>query len=525
MTTFGRYPAQAGQRLWSAIKNHRRSLDVLLPLLGAVFVLDIATFSAGFGSNDDPGTYAAQAWAVLNRGTLAHYTYWYDHPPFGWLQISAYAWLTDGFGRSDIAVLMASEFMVIAQLVSCVLIFMLMRRLNFNRAFAALAVVLFVFSPLAIFYQKMAFLDNIAVPWLLAGMVLAVSPRRSLGSACGAGLCMAGATLTKETSVIWLPVVLYLLWQNHGKRKNEDSGNRSWGFGVFLPTYVTVCGLYILYAVLKGELFPGKGHVSLWGALTWQLTRAAAGSDTLHGWLQTDHMLLYAAVVAVPVGLFFRRLRPIVLGFVLVVLMVVRGGYIPQPFVIGALPFAALLIAGVLGGLWPYRNKIAACSKPLLVVRFLLVTSMLVGGTVAAAPGWAAAARQDTSQADVLYYQQTISWIEQNVPHDAVIAVDDNMWLDLKRAHYTNVVWFYKLDLDPAVSKQYVPNGYEGIQYIAMKQLYFYIARDSTGGNSVISQAAQHSTLVTQIGNPGNYTATEITNLYVVYKVNGGTGR
>ena len=32
----------------------------------------------------------AEAWAVYMRGDLAHYTYWYDHPPGGWLQLAAF---------------------------------------------------------------------------------------------------------------------------------------------------------------------------------------------------------------------------------------------------------------------------------------------------------------------------------------------------------------------------------------------------------------------------------------------------
>ena len=50
---------------------------------------------------DDEGTYTAQAWAIEHWHTLAHYTYWYDHPPIGWLVIAAWTWptqaLSDGF--------------------------------------------------------------------------------------------------------------------------------------------------------------------------------------------------------------------------------------------------------------------------------------------------------------------------------------------------------------------------------------------------------------------------------------------
>lgn len=515
MSTLGKSGAAIASRIWLAVKARHRSLDILLPLLGVILAVDVATFSAGFGSNDDPGTYTSQAWAVLYRGDLAHYTYWYDHPPLGWLQIALYAWVTRGFERASIDVLMVSEFMVIVQLVSCALIFVLMRRLNFNRGFAALAVGLFALSPLAIYFQKMAFLDNIAIMWVLAAMVFAASPRRSLAASFGAAVCMVIATLTKETAGIWLPVLLYMLWQNSVR------GHRKWVYGTFLTTFFLVSIFtYGLYAILKGELFPGKGHVSLLGALVWQVTRSEAGSNTVHGWLSVDQWMLYAAVAAIPLGLCFRRLRPITLGFLTLVAMVLRGGYIPAPLVIGMLPFAALLVAGALGSLWPYRSKVAVHSSKLLVgVRIALVAVMLAAGLSVAAPSWAKAGVAATSCAEVVYYQQTVAWIEANVPKDAVIAVDDDTWPDLYKAGYHNVVWFYKLDLDPAVAQKYVPHGYKGIDYIAMKQLYLYIARDSTG-NSVISQAVQHSALVAQFGDPGDYSPQKLTDLYGVYRVN-----
>ena len=43
--------------------------------------------------SDDEGTYLAQAWALQHGLGLAPYTYWYDHPPFGWMQIAVMSWL------------------------------------------------------------------------------------------------------------------------------------------------------------------------------------------------------------------------------------------------------------------------------------------------------------------------------------------------------------------------------------------------------------------------------------------------
>ncbi len=52
---------------------------------------------------DDEGTYTAQAWAITHLGELTHYTYWYDHPRTGWIQIAGYTSLTGAFARYPFA--------------------------------------------------------------------------------------------------------------------------------------------------------------------------------------------------------------------------------------------------------------------------------------------------------------------------------------------------------------------------------------------------------------------------------------
>lgn len=544
-TAITSWGARRASRMLGWAKTHHRSLDMLVPLLIAVLIVDFLTFSVSLGTNDDPGTYFAQAWAVVKTGQPAHYTYWYDHPWLGWFQLGGYAGLTNGFDRSDIftgskvGVLVAGEYMVILQLASCVLIFKLIRQLLPDRRWAAgLAVILFALSPLAINYQKMSFLDNITVPWMLAALVAVASKRRSLGGAFWAGVFMAVATLSKETAGIWLLVVGYLLWQNYGK------GHRTWGLAVLVSVWFGVCFFtYGIYAIAKGELFPGPGHVSLIGSFLWQINREGAGSP-IDGWLSLDYWLGYAAAAAaacvllhmvwrlvrrviprnrgqVPTGVLY-RMRPIMLGFVIMLVMIFRGGYVPAPLIIGVLPFAALLVAGVLGALWPGWGGLRLPKRAfaLTVVRITAVFALLGGGAVIVAPDWAAEAQTATSTTELENYVEVLDWVKTNIPNkDAVIAVDDNMWTDLKEAGYTNVVWFYKLDLDPEVSNKYIPGGYKDIDYVVLRQLYYYIARDGAE-NSVIAQAEEDSELVAQIGDPGGYTPLELTGLYNIRKVN-----
>jgi 4-amino-4-deoxy-L-arabinose transferase-like glycosyltransferase len=163
--------------------------------------------------DDDEGTYVAQAWAIVYEHTLTHYSYWYDHPPGGWIQIAAFAWVTDGFNRVTDAVFVGRQFMVCVTLVSCVLVYLLCRRLGLRQATSAVAVLLFGLSPIAQYYHRLVSLDNIETMWVLAALVAATSPRRGWGPALRTGVCTAIAIMSKETALILLPVIVWVLLQ------------------------------------------------------------------------------------------------------------------------------------------------------------------------------------------------------------------------------------------------------------------------------------------------------------------------
>ncbi|GMA32332.1 hypothetical protein [Litorihabitans aurantiacus] len=79
---------------------------------------------------DDEGTYSAQAYAVERLGELTHYTYWYDHPPLGWLQMAGWTSLTNAFDRYPSAVMAGRETMMVALAASTLLLWVLVRRIG-----------------------------------------------------------------------------------------------------------------------------------------------------------------------------------------------------------------------------------------------------------------------------------------------------------------------------------------------------------------------------------------------------------
>ena len=176
--------ARLGDALW------------LLPPLVLGLVVNALNLGGSPQRIDDEGTYTAQAWSIGNLGELTHYTYWYDHPPLGWMQIAAWVGLTDGWNRYDVAVIAAREAMLAATAAAAVLLWFVVRRIGFARFTASAAVLLFLLSPLAVQFHRQVYLDNIATAWLLAALLLAMSRRAQLAGYIGAAAAFGVAVLT-----------------------------------------------------------------------------------------------------------------------------------------------------------------------------------------------------------------------------------------------------------------------------------------------------------------------------------------
>ncbi len=83
-------------------------LNPSIPILGILLILTatlrLVNLTGSPARLDDEGTYMAQAYAVAEWGELAHYTYWYDHPPAGWLQLALWTVLSGpDFGGNAVA--------------------------------------------------------------------------------------------------------------------------------------------------------------------------------------------------------------------------------------------------------------------------------------------------------------------------------------------------------------------------------------------------------------------------------------
>jgi hypothetical protein len=196
-------------------KARRKRADLCLAggLTGVVLFF-LSWNITGFPSaSDDEGTYLAQAWAVQHGVGLAHYTYWYDHPPLAWIQLAGLSWIPALLAPDALAVAGGRVAMLPVVAASLLLVYLVCRRLGLARWTAALALLLYGLSPLSLTMDRQIYLDSFAVAWMLGALALALSPRKHLWHYAAAGGATAMAVLSKETMLIAVPAVLVAMWQ------------------------------------------------------------------------------------------------------------------------------------------------------------------------------------------------------------------------------------------------------------------------------------------------------------------------
>ncbi|MCK1818750.1 phospholipid carrier-dependent glycosyltransferase [Streptomyces sp. XM83C] len=496
------------------LRSSRPDLLLCGLMLTAILVVQGWNIAAYPTFSDDEGTYLAQAWAVQQGEGLAHYTYWYDHPPLGWIQLALLTWIPSALDPGSLTVGTMRAVMLLVSAVSAVLVLVLARRLALPRWAAALAMALFGLSPLSVVLQREIFLDNLAVMWTLLAFALAASPSRHLWHHFGAGLAAATAVLTKETMLVVLPALFLTMWR-HSHRDTRKFA---------LTGAVTACALvgfsYPLFALLKGELLPGSGHVSLWDGIVYQMTRPGSGfildpgsgsHGVLESWLYYDRVLPLGGLAGALLLLLIWRWSvtaralagPALAVAVLAALALRPDGYLPAMYIIQALPFLALVLAGGTASVAHAvlrRRRSATEKRSVAAGRYALAAVLALAAGAYVVPRWYDGDRTAVTADANAPYRAASAWLGSNVEHpeDTRVLVDDALWLDLVHAGYQpglGAIWFYKADLDPAVTKT-MPHGWRDLDYVVASPTVRRDARDLPN----VRAAIQHSTPVAVFG-------------------------
>jgi hypothetical protein len=133
-------------------------------------------------------------------------------------------------------------------------------------------------------------------------------------------------------------------------------------------------------------------------------------------------------------------------------------------YIAQVLPFLALTVAGLVQTLvemLPGRPRLRATAA----------LAAVLAAAVIAGPTWYRQDRLATTADDNRVYHDAARWLRETGTGDrdkVRMVTDGVLWLDAVDAGYrpgTGVIWHYKLDQDPAVTKT-LPHGWKDIDYV-----------------------------------------------------------
>lgn len=452
---------------------------------------------------DDEGTYVSQAVAVLH-GQLSPYTYWYDHPPVGWIVLAGWMGGPGALFPGPNAIATGRQLMVVLAGLSAALVTVLVRRFGGTSVAAVIAGLAFGLSPIAIQFHRMVMLDNLAVAFVLLAWVIFAGRSRALAPAALAGLSLAIGVLCKETLLLMVPFIAWTAWQRH----RGETGRMC--LAVASLSFVLPLSFYPLFALLKGELLPGPGHVSLWDGVVFQLfSRRGSGSvfdptsdahAVVSGWFATDWYLLAAGAALAPLLLLRRGRWPLFGAVLLSALVIVRPGYLPVPYVVWLVPLAAIALGLGLDEigrrafrpLWATNGRVGPWRRAVAAVSAVALTA---AGAVLVPPALQVSAWRDSVYLNHDFdfpYRQSSAWLAASTPADAVVVCDNVTWTDLVLdvgRPQSQIVWYTKLGVDEDVNARIRRFG--DIDYVVVTDIM------RTGQRAaILDEALKHATQV-----------------------------
>ncbi|MGD0981136.1 MAG: glycosyltransferase, partial [Solirubrobacteraceae bacterium] len=263
---------------------------------------------------DDEGDYLSRAWAVFHLGKLTPNTYYYDHVPLGWIQIAIWRLITGAAPLSSLA--SGRTLMLLFQLGSALLVIYIGRRASGKLWVGLLAAALFSLLPFGLQYQRRILLDNICTFWLLASLAV-LCGRVTLTRVFISAVAFAIAVLSKEIALAALPALAVMVGRRYSREQRLFA---VWGW---LGLALSLCSIYVLGALIKGELFPAgtalggtHPHVSLICSIEWQASRGADGGilDSASGfwhavssWVHAEPLLVVGGTAAMAYLIIMRR--------------------------------------------------------------------------------------------------------------------------------------------------------------------------------------------------------------------------
>lgn len=479
-------------QIYEWLRRRARALYVFFLQRPTMLFFSIALLVAGLshGINmlnypyyeSDEGTYTSQAWSLVREGTLAPYTYWYDHPPFGWMVIAGWAkMLPNDFFTFGTSIDTGRVLMLIVHLIATALIFYIVKRITQSNWIALFTCLFYVLSPIGIYFRRRVLLDNLMNLWLLASIAVLYRPVLKLRHFALSGLLFAASFLTKISAIFFGPALLYLI------AAKRYAIHYSFRIITWFSVAALTISIYPIYSMLKGEFFPAENgdHVSLIGSFFYQMSRGnnvpfyKQGSDFMGivndlAMRDLPYMIVLGLVIIAGIWAATRNLhaRFFLIAIAVYFLFLIRGGVVLNFYVLPLLTFISLL-AGVI------VHEIS-----LVIAKYRSTIPKLGFGTRIAIPAFLVlilalyysfgATTKHLTANETANQRKSIAWIKDNLPEDADIIIDNIMYVELHDPNYynskvfKNAEWFYKVSRDPMISDTKYNRNWRQFDYIAL---------------------------------------------------------
>ncbi len=422
---------------------------------------------------EDEGTYVSQASALWELGQLSYYTYWYDHAPIGWILISIWQKFLSltllDFGNS------LNNTRVFMILVSCYILWCLMQILTHFKVSNVVkysAAIFYIFSPLIVYFQRIIFLDNLMIAFVMTAIVLLLDTSKTMRVIFSA-IFLALAVLTKESAVFFVPFFLV-----YGVKKFYSSNKK-----MLLTLWATFFGFMVLqyptFALLKGELLPksipllgNPGQVSLIDAIFFQSNRSenfwspdsALWYSLRTYWLQFDALLIIAGVVGMLWGLVSsikseHKNHSYIWVLGLSYIFYLLRWQAQEWYIIPLLPICIISCALLLDKL------------RVLIPKNLFYTLLLVIFVVYVPIN--TYANRELYVKDITHSQiDAVQWARDNITTDGITVIDNYAFLELndasKAIEYQKYHYFWKVEKDPEIREGLINNDHKNIDYVLM---------------------------------------------------------
>jgi len=472
----------------------------------------------------DEGTYMASAWAILH-GQIEAYAYGYGHPPLAWMQIALWVQLTGGLFTFGTAVNSGRVLMIMYASGSALLVYLIVRRLLGSRSVALLAMVIFSLSPLCIDYQRQVLLDNVATFWLLLSLYVLVVGNSRLIFIVLSAIAYGLSLLSKEVLLLYFPVMIYAVWLHTTRFQ------RKFALVAFIYTVTAIGSLFILMAVLKGELLPTGWlpwdqyqHTSLFSTYLGQIQRGQSQgsiSSSFQIWTGLDYFFIVASIATtlfnLIAGWWNRQYLLLSLFAISYWVLFMRNGVTFPFYIIPLLPFCAINIALVIHLISRWLGKVMRVQMLSVFLVFLFLV-----GTIA----YDAQHTQTIFTLNLTSPQtRALAWIRTNIPRNASVIINSYYYADLHESGgdgvgngtiypYANIYW--NVAFDPEIHDKLLNGDWNNIDYIVTDAPMFYDIQHLGGAMDFVNIALQHSSLLATF----RINKDDVQNAILIYKVN-----